>query len=275
MRISVLVTGASTGIGRKIAIDLAEKGHQVFASVRKPEDGYSLRGECPALIPVIMDVTKDELVASALKDVQAKRDASLPFSLVNNAGIAVPGFIEFQSIEDLKYQFEVNLFGVARVTKAFLPLIEEKKGRIINMSSISGLSSAPFLGAYAASKFALEGWSDALRIELQPKGVDLVLIEPGPIATPIWKKTGGVSQEQLPEPYQGALENCKKYVEKSAESAIPAEEVSKVVMKALTSRKPPVRKIVASMGVRAQQFLMETLPARMIDRASAKFIFKS
>ena len=274
MRISVLVTGASTGIGRKIAIDLAEKGHQVFASVRKPEDGYSLRGECPALIPVIMDVTKDELVASALKDVQAKRDSSLPFSLVNNAGIAVPGFIEFQSVEDLKYQFEVNFFGVARVTKAFLPLIEEKKGRIINMSSISGLSSAPFLGAYAASKFALEGWSDALRVELQPKGIELVLIEPGPIATPIWKKTGGVNQE-LPEPYASALENCKKYVEKSAESAIPSEEVSKVVMKALTSRKPPVRKIVASMGVRAQQFLMETLPARMIDRASAKFIFKS
>ncbi len=182
---AVLVTGASTGIGRATGLYLQARGFRVFASVRRETDAADLSGATP----VLLDVENAESIRAAADAVGAALEDGALQGLVNNAGIAVSGPLEFLEMSDLRHQFEVNLFGQVAVTRAFLPLLRRaKNGRIVNMSSISGRITAPLLGPYSMSKFALEAFSDALRRELSPFGLSVSVVEPGAIKTPIWDK---------------------------------------------------------------------------------------
>jgi len=193
---AVMITGASTGIGKACAMRLDKLGFQVFAGVRKDADGGALAETASErLTPVLIDVTDDTSIASAADTVaKAVGDRGLA-GLVNNAGIVVPGPLEFVSLGDLRHQMEVNSIGQIAVTQAFLPLLRKCRGRIVNIGSIAGRAVTPFVGAYAASKFAMEAFTDALRMELRPWGISVSIVEPGSIATPIWNKGNATADE--------------------------------------------------------------------------------
>ena len=186
---AIVVTGAATGIGRAIALRLAAAGATVFAGVRRESDGTSLAAAALAgrIRPLIFDVTDVEAIERARASVAR---SGLPLAgIVNNAGISVAGPLEVLPDAELRRQFDVNFFGAIAVTRAFLPALRASNGRVVSVGSISGKISVPMLGAYAASKFALEAACDALRVELRPSGIDVVLIEPGAVKTPIWQKS--------------------------------------------------------------------------------------
>ncbi|MCH2104491.1 MAG: SDR family oxidoreductase [Planctomycetes bacterium] len=243
---TVLVSGASTGIGRATVQRLAARGHRVFAGVRREEDAESIRKEASELNgggklePVQLDVTSESDIDAVAERLEA--DGVLLDGLVNNAGIVVASPLEALPLEELKRQFEVNLFSHAAVTQALLPSLRAARGRIINMSSIAGRISNPFMGAYCSSKFALEAYSDALRMELAPWGVRVSLIEPGPIKTPIWEKSnraaaalqGEISSEKLAL-YREGIERMKEVAEFSVRTAPEASKVARCVSHALES----------------------------------------
>ncbi len=187
---TVVITGASSGIGESCALWLERRGRRVFAGVRKEADAAALRAKASHLLtPLILDVTDQKSIEAAVGEISGAVNGDVELDLVNNAGITLGGPVEFLSLDDLRRELEVNLIGSLAVTQALLPLIRESGGRIVNMSSVSGLISYPFLGPYSASKFALEAISDALRIELRPWGIRVSLIEPGDVDTPLWDKS--------------------------------------------------------------------------------------
>ncbi|MDP3209060.1 MAG: SDR family NAD(P)-dependent oxidoreductase, partial [Rhodoglobus sp.] len=182
---AVLVTGASTGIGRATALLLHERGFTVYAGVRRPEDGASLRAAASdRLVPLIIDVTDPEAIAAAAGEITRAGVALV--GLVNNAGIAAAAPLEFVPLADFRHQLEVNVVGQLAVTQAMLPLLREDRGRIVNITSVAGLFAGPMLGPYHASKWALEAMTDTMRMELAPWGIRVSAVEPGQIATPIW-----------------------------------------------------------------------------------------
>ncbi|MFZ1804110.1 MAG: SDR family NAD(P)-dependent oxidoreductase, partial [Nitrospira sp.] len=187
---AVVITGASTGIGAACALHLDRLGFAVFAGVRKSEDGVALqKSSSDRLVPVELDVTDLITIRKSHAVVlQATRDRGL-FGLINNAGIAVVAPLEAVPIADLRQQLEVNVVGQVAVTQAFLPIVRQARGRIVNKGSIAGLSTMPLMGPYSASKFALEAITDALRLEVQQWGIHVSIIEPGAITTPIWNKS--------------------------------------------------------------------------------------
>src|SRR5918996_1272048 len=192
---SVVVTGVSTGIGWGIVKVLIDKGCRVFGSVRKTQDAERLSKEFGGnFVPLIFDVTDEAAVQAATRQVREQLNGETLFGLVNNAGIAVPAPLIHQPTDDFRHQLEVNLVSVLLVTKAFVPLLgterslQGKPGRIINISSVSGRIGYPFVGAYATSKHGLEGFSESLRRELMLYGIDVIIIGPGSVATPIWDK---------------------------------------------------------------------------------------
>jgi NAD(P)-dependent dehydrogenase (short-subunit alcohol dehydrogenase family) len=245
---NVVITGASTGIGEACARDLAERGYRVFAGVRKESDAERLSREITRkLVPLFLDVTEPEQIAQAVKTVGDRGLAGL----INNAGVVVGGPLEIVPIERLRMQLEINVIGQAAVTQAFLPHLRRAKGRVINIGSISGRIAMPMIGPYAISKFGLEAFSDALRRELHPWGIHVSLIEPGAIATPIWKKAidrvDGVLEKMPDEArklYGNSVEAARKAALKAAKEAIPVEEVVKVVHHALTAPKPKTRYLI-------------------------------
>lgn len=271
--ISLLITGASTGIGRGLALDLAAAGHQVFVSVRKQTDADGLAGT-HGVTPVLFDVSDGEAIRRACSEIDRLRDSDRAFSIVNNAGIAVAGPLEEMPIADFKHQFAINVFGALEVTQTFLPIIREKRGRIVNMSSVSGLLTSPFLGAYSASKFALEAISDALRIELAPAGVDVLLIEPGPIQTPIWDKNLSAERPVVSERYRVAVNRFERYIRNRSDSALPVERVVKAVQHALFAKRPKARQIVASWPTRLEIEIARRLPSRWVDRSIVNRLFR-
>jgi NAD(P)-dependent dehydrogenase (short-subunit alcohol dehydrogenase family) len=243
---AVVITGASTGIGKACALELDRRGYHVFAGVRSDAAAEQLRTEASSrLTPLLIDVTIVETIAAAAKKVaEATGDAGLA-GLVNNAGIAVPGPIELLPIEDFRRQLEINVTGLVAVTQAFLPLLRKTRGRVVNMSSISGGVAPPSMGAYSASKFAVEAISDALRVELRTWGIRVSCIEPGPIATPIWDKSfaGADRITRQVDPaamalYETDLAAIRRAVEHSIQTASPVERVVKAVVHALTARRP-------------------------------------
>src|SRR5258708_33287478 len=182
---SVVATGASTGIGEACALRLDRRGFHVFAGVRREVDGGALKQKASGrLTPILLDVTDASSIKSAAAAVAASLDEEGLSGLVNNAGIAIAGPLEFLPIDELRRQFEVNVIGQIAVTQAFLPLLRKGHGRIVNMGSISGRLAFPLLGPYAASKFALRALTTALRMELRPWGIPVSIIEPSGIATP-------------------------------------------------------------------------------------------
>jgi NAD(P)-dependent dehydrogenase (short-subunit alcohol dehydrogenase family) len=245
----VVVTGASTGIGEDCVRTLIEAGFFVFGSLRKDADAVRLRqrfGENFA--PLFFDVTVREAIAFAVEKVEAHLGGRRLAGLVNNAGVALPGPLLHQPIEEFKQQFEVNLFGQLNVVQAFAPLLgadpsrQGKAGRIVNMSSVAGSLAMPYLGAYGASKHALEGFSDALRRELMIFGVDVIVIEPGVIRTPIWDKADQADLSRYDATVFGpGMRRLHKWaMERGAKGAAP-DLVSKEVVRALTEERPPAR----------------------------------
>ncbi|MDQ3878162.1 MAG: SDR family oxidoreductase, partial [Actinomycetota bacterium] len=214
----VVITGASSGIGRACALYLDRNGHRVFAGVRKEADAESLREQgSNRMSPVLVDVTDQESITKARDHVEADLDGRPLHGLVNNAGITISGPAEFVPIDEVRRQFEINLFGHMAMTQAFLPMLRRSKGRIVNVGSIGGINALPFMSPYCASKFAMEAFSDSLRMELAAWDMRVSLIEPGSIATPLWEKGTGQANElidELPpeasELYGDAMEKAKK-----------------------------------------------------------------
>jgi NAD(P)-dependent dehydrogenase (short-subunit alcohol dehydrogenase family) len=263
---TVLITGASTGIGRACAIALDRHGFRVLAGVRREQDGEALREESPRIEPVIIDVTDQATIDAAAKQIDQL------FGLVNNAGITVAGALEFLPVDDIRRQFEVNVFGQIAVTQAFLPKIRASKGRIVFMSSVGGrVPSSPFMSPYNGSKHALESFGDALRVELQPSGIDVVLIEPGSIATPIWEKSIAAANDirkamppEFEERYGPAADKAEKLAALSGKRGIPAEKVAQVVVHALVAEKPKPRYVIGR-EAKIQKALFAVLPDRARD----------
>lgn len=275
----VFVTGASTGIGRETALQAAAAGLRVLAGARQAADAESLRRD--GFLPVLMDVTDEASVRRAQQEVAAAAGSAGLHALVNNAGIVVAGPLEHLPLPALREQFEVNLFGALRVTQAFLPLLRAARGRILMISSQSGKISTPLLGPYCASKFALEGLSDALRIELAPSGVQVVLIEPGPVQTPIWERTerrAAALRAGLPpaaeRDYGPLMQSVQRHAAQAQRDAISAAACARPIVAALLARRPPIR-IPVGRGVRTNLFLRRWLSDRRFDRILAsKFAWR-
>jgi NAD(P)-dependent dehydrogenase (short-subunit alcohol dehydrogenase family) len=274
---SVLVTGASTGIGRACAIEMDQLGWSVFAGVRREEDAVSLTAEgSERLRPVSIDVTDPGSIAAAVEVVEAERGEEGLQGLVNNAGVAIPGPLETLPLDDFRRQLEVNLTGQLAVTQALLALIRRGRGRIVFISSIGGRIALPFAGAYHAAKFGIEAVGDVLRQELRPWGIAVSLVEPGSIATPIWDK-GEEEAERMAERtpaaqddlYGEQLETFRGAVRRTAERGIEPEAVAKPVRHALTARRPRTRYLVGRDAV-VQARMRPLLGARVFDRLVAR-----
>jgi NAD(P)-dependent dehydrogenase (short-subunit alcohol dehydrogenase family) len=243
---SVVITGASTGIGRSCALRMDALGWDVFAGVRRERDAAALRAEASdRLMPIMLDVTSTDSVESADKIVsKAVGDSGLD-GLVNNAGVPYGGPIEFLDLNELRRTFEVNFFGVVRVTQTFIPLLRQAAGRIVNMSSLSGWVASPFLSPYSTTKFALEALSDALRVELDPWKIHVAVIEPGAIDTPIWDKgseiIGRLTNETAGEMMRLYGGDVRAVGEAVRPHGVPPGHVAKAVEHALTSKRPRTR----------------------------------
>ena len=266
----VLVTGASTGIGLAITQYLASRGMHVFAGARKQEALESL-AKNPNVTPIPLDVTKAENIKQAKKIIEEKT-AGL-FALVNNAGIGNGGPLMDVSVEDLRAQFEVNLFGVHQITQAVFPLLLKAKGRIVMMSSDSGFFATPFFGPYCSSKFALEGYSDSLRREIIPYGVKVIIIEPGRITTPIWDKGEKCLNKYADSLFAVEAQAIGKYaIRKGKTAGLSPLEVAKTVYQVLTVPNPKLRYIVAENKFEYQ--MMKILPASYVDKLTLKKVQK-
>jgi NAD(P)-dependent dehydrogenase (short-subunit alcohol dehydrogenase family) len=274
---AVVVTGASTGIGRATALRLASAGMRVFAGVRKQSDAEALRQTSPNITPLLLDVTDPVQLAEAVRHVEASVGTGGLQGLVNNAGISGGAPTEVLPLDDLRKIFEVNVVGVVATTQAFLPLLRKGKGRIVCIGSIGGRMAVPFLAAYSMSKAAVSALCDSLRGELRPWGMHVSLVEPGAISTPIWEKglrDVDAAQEQWPSAalqlYGDAIPRMRKITERTASHAIPPEKVATVVEHALTARRPRTRYIV---GADAHvQAAVRRIPDRARDAMIARAI---
>jgi NAD(P)-dependent dehydrogenase (short-subunit alcohol dehydrogenase family) len=278
---TVVITGASSGIGKACSLFLDRMGYRVFAGVRTSSAAEKLKAETfSRLAPIMLDITDTAQIQRAVQEVRTNLGKSGRLvGLINNAGIILSGPLEFFPLERLREQLQVNVIGPIAVTQAFLPLIRNGKGRIINMGSASGLFVPPFLGPYAASKFAMEAWTDALRRELRPEGIPVSLIESGAIETPIWDKSQAVAnslESALPDHgrilYGKALASGRKQIENLRRRAASPLVVAKVIHKALISRHPKPRYLVG-LDAHAQAFISRWVPTRLVDDVIAKLLF--
>ncbi|OUL34139.1 SDR family NAD(P)-dependent oxidoreductase [Nostoc sp. 106C] len=269
---TVLITGASTGIGEACALLLDQLGFSVFAGVRQEVHAQKLKEKASArLTPIFLDVTDADAIAFAVETVTNATNGKLA-GLVNNAGIAIPGPLELLPIAEFQHQIQVNLTGQLAVTQAFLGLLRQGRGRIVNMGSIAGRSAAPFLGAYNASKFALEALTDVMRLELRPWGISVSIIEPGTISTPIWDKSltqADIDKENLSESAQNlygyAMNAVRKQVGIMASKGISADIVAQAVVHALTAKHPKTRYLVGQ-DAKIAAMLKHLLPDKLYDR---------
>jgi len=268
---NVMVTGASTGIGRATAAHLVARGHQVFAGVRKPADADALTGDLgDRLVPLLLDVTDADQVAAAAREVELRAPEGL-HGLVNNAGIAVGGPLEHLPIDEVRRQLEVNVVAQVAVTQALLPAIRRTTGRIVFIGSLSGRVGMPMIGPYAASKHALEGLTESWRAELAPWGIRVALIEPGSIKTEIWAKGKDQADEmaeQLPPEavarYSDHIAMVRSMVEAQDKAGIPPAKVARTVERALFSARWRPRYQVG-LDSRGAAIISRVLP----DRAKA------
>lgn len=273
---SVVVTGTSTGIGYATARVLTGQGIGVFGSVRREADAERLQRELGSLFtPLLFDVTDGPAVARAAERVSRQLHGRTLFGLVNNAGVAFPGPLLHLPIEDFRQQLEVNLTAQLFVTQTFAPLLgadaarKGAPGRVVMMSSVGGRNGSPFLGAYSASKFGLEGMSESLRRELMVHGIDVIIIAPGAIATPIWDKADALDVKRFEHtPYSSALQIMKDFALESGRRGLPAEVIGRTVLTALTSSRPKTRYTVTPEPVR--WLIGQWLPKRTVDRIIAR-----
>jgi NAD(P)-dependent dehydrogenase (short-subunit alcohol dehydrogenase family) len=274
---AALVTGASSGIGRATALRLAGAGWSVFAGVREPAAGDALLAAAAGrgtLEPVLLDVTDQESIAATRARIAERVGTQGLRGLVNNAGIGVGGVLEFVRLEDLRRVLEVNLTGQVAVTQAMLPLLRSAMGRIVFTSSDNGRWAPPYMGPYAASKFALEAVGDVLRVELRRSKISVSIIEPGSIRTSIWDKgLDGVDALDLPEESEGLYGDVpgvlRTALEQGKRNGIPAERVADAIHHALTARRPKTRYRVGR-DARAMIVLRAILPDRAFDSAVSR-----
>ena len=264
---SVLVTGASRGIGRAIAEHLASLGWAVIAGVRSEQDAEALTAADPQRISgVLLDVTDADQIAALSQTLPARLDA-----VVNNAGVVVSGPMETVTSDEWRKQLEINVIGQLAVTRAVLPRLRESRGRIVFISSVNGRMSMPLIGAYAASKFAIEAAADALRMELRPWKIPVVVVEPAQTDTDMWRTADAMVLEaeaalssEHRALYAKHIAGMKKAVPVSQRLAVPTEKVAAVVEEALTARRPRPRYVVG-LGPRAQVAIMTKVPTRVRD----------
>ncbi|HSA06615.1 MAG TPA: SDR family oxidoreductase [Candidatus Gastranaerophilales bacterium] len=268
----VLITGASSGIGKITATMLAEKGFIVFAGVRKEADAENLKKKNLNIIPVFIDVNDHPSIEKAFVVISEKCGVNGLFGLINNAGVAIAGPLEFLPIEKLRFQMETNVIGQVKVIQVFLPLIRKAKGRIVNISSIAGFTAFPFKGAYCASKHALEAITDSLRRELSPWEIPVCSIEPGIIKTNIWEKSLSLLEETINEMPEQAKSYYKPFYDKLIaktrnkveKNAISPEHVAAAAHASLTAKNPKPRYLV---GKDAKFLnLIKHLPDKLLDR---------
>jgi NAD(P)-dependent dehydrogenase (short-subunit alcohol dehydrogenase family) len=274
---SVVITGVSTGIGYGAAEVLIKKGFRVFGSVRKQADADRLRAELGQnYTPLLFDVTDQAAIEVAAQQVRDELKGQRLCGLVNNAGVAATGpllEIDPGAIRDV---MEINLLGPVMVTQAFASLLgvdqalQGAPGRIVNISSQAGIRALPFLGPYAASKFALEGYSEALRRELMMFGIDVIVIGPGPVKTAIWDKAEDIDIEQYAtSPYRGIMENFQKLFISQGRKGYTQEHLGLLIHKALTTERPAVRYAAVNAPL-SEKLLTSFAPKRLLDRVIAK-----
>jgi NAD(P)-dependent dehydrogenase (short-subunit alcohol dehydrogenase family) len=273
---SVVVTGASTGIGWASTRLLLDKGFRVFGSVRKQADAERLKAEFGAnFTPLMFDITDEAAVLAGAREVRAALDGETLAGLVNNAGIAVTGPVLGLSADEFRRQMDVNVIGPVIATQAFGPLLgsdpslQGPKGRIVMISSVAGKNGNPLTPAYAASKHALEGLSESLRRELMLFGIDVIIVAPGPVKTPIWSKAEEVDiSAYRNSPYFPALQRVRAYMLHLGDIGLPAEKVAETVYEALTRPHPKVRYQISPDPMR--HLMTAYLPKRMVDKIIAK-----
>lgn len=273
---TILITGASTGIGEACALHLDALGHRVYAGVRKEEDAHRLRTEASdRLVPVFLDVTDDAQIEAAAKTID--EDVGSLTGVVNNAGIGRGGPLEYLPIQEWRDQLEVNVIGQVAVTKAVLPLLRKDRGRIVFIGSIGGRLGSSLMGPYAASKFAIEGIGEALRHELHPWGLHVAVVEPGAIKTPIWAKADETMERlrrDLPpealEQYEPHIASFEKGRHDAEKRGVGPEKVAKAVEHALFARRPNHRYLVGP-DAKLMGNLSRVLPDKAKDSIIRRF----
>jgi NAD(P)-dependent dehydrogenase (short-subunit alcohol dehydrogenase family) len=246
---NVVITGTATGIGYATALLLAECGFRVFAAVRKQADLEAWHAlAAPGIEPILLDVTQADSIEAATAQVAEALGTQALDALVNNAGITVTSPLEFVDLDAMRSQFEVNVFGVAAVTRAFLPLLKRPGGRVVNVSSGAGKIAPPLIGPYTASKHALEAMSDALRLELRGQGIAVAVLEPGFIESQMHEKNRRATRELLGalsaeanKKYGAAIERLRENDERQSATAAPASDVADAVHRAISARRPRTR----------------------------------
>jgi NAD(P)-dependent dehydrogenase (short-subunit alcohol dehydrogenase family) len=275
---SVVITGASTGIGWATAKLLLDRGFRVFGSVRKQADADRLKTEFGAsFTPLIFDVTDEAAVLAAAREVRHALNGETLSGLVNNAGIAVAGPVLELAADEFRRQMDVNVIGPIIATQAFGPLLgsdpslKGPRGRIVMISSVAGKNGNPLTSAYSASKHAIEGLSESLRRELMLFGIDVIIVAPGAVKTPIWSKAEEVDITAYKNsPYFPALQGMRKFMLQLGETGLPAEKIAERIAEALTSANPKVRYQITPDPMR--HLMISILPKRMIDRIIARRI---
>jgi NAD(P)-dependent dehydrogenase (short-subunit alcohol dehydrogenase family) len=273
---SVVVTGASTGIGWASTKLLLDKGFRVFGSVRKQADADRLKSEFGSnFIPLLFDVTDEAAVLAAAREVRAALSGETLAGLVNNAGIAVAGPVLELAVDEFRRQLDVNVIGPIISTQAFGPLLgsdaslKGSKGRIVMISSVAGKNGNPFTPAYSASKHAIEGLSESLRRELMLFGIDVIIVAPGAVKTPIWSKAEEVDFSPYENsPYFSALQKVRAFTLNLGTIGLPAEKIAEAVYTALSSAHPKVRYQITPDPMR--HLVTSILPKRMVDKIIAK-----
>ena len=276
----MLITGVSTGIGYDLSKTFISGGYHVFGSVRKEKDFDRLQKELgEKFTPLLFDVTDHEAIQKAVPVVREKVGENGLAGLINNAGIALYGPTQVLPMSVFRKQFEVNLFGAIAVTQNFLPFLgavqncSHPPGRIINISSSAGKMALPYMGPYSSSKFALEGWSHALRRELMIYGIDVIIVGPGAIKTPIWTKTDNPPPELLDSDYGRSMYNLRKLFFKHAEKAMRSDDLAQKILKLFESSRPKTRYAFLN-----NKFMQDTLPGilpdRVLDNILKKMLFK-
>jgi NAD(P)-dependent dehydrogenase (short-subunit alcohol dehydrogenase family) len=273
---SVVVTGASTGIGWATTKFLLDRGFRVFGSVRKQADADRLKGELGAdFTPLLFDVTDEAAVRAAAGEVRAVLNGETLAGLVNNAGIAVAGPLIELSADQFRRQMDVNVIGPVIATQAFAPLLgvdptlRGPKGRIVMISSVAGRNGNPLTAPYCASKHAIEGLSESLRRELMLFGIDVVIVAPGAVKTPIWGKSDDIDPSAYASsPYLPVLQKVRAFTEHLAAIGLPPERIAETVFEALTSARPRVRYQITPDPMR--HVVTGWLPKRVVDRIIAR-----
>ena len=273
---TILITGCSSGIGKATARLLAQQGFQVLAGVRCQQHADALTdGELPKLQPVLLDVTSDDDVARVIQSLEASCPNGL-YAVVNNAGVGLPAAVELSTLDEVRTLFEVNTLAPLRIIQHCLPLLRQARGRVVNISSMNGTMALPMVGAYSASKFALEALSDTLRVELRPWRIPVSIIRPGQVQTSIFDKARdalhkrrGEIPEQLKNGYDVMYSRAAQFNERGAKSPTSPEKVASVVLRALTSRHPRARYHVG-IDAHGMQLINSIVPQRLIDRILAR-----